>query len=123
MGYESISIGKNKGVNLKKKRAERKGVPAEEGSGAHEVGGRLLLCSVQSCLPCSWTTSCCARHSLRTSEVCMLKTQVDMQEQSPAMSWKFRCHIRRELDDSVLLEGNILEEGVPSSLPCLVLKI
>lgn len=47
-----------------------------------------------------------------------------MQEQNPAMSWTFRCHIRRELEDSVLLEGNIFEgEGVPCSLPCLVLKI
>ena len=36
MSYESISIGKNKGMNLKKKRAERKGIPAE-GNGAHEV--------------------------------------------------------------------------------------
>lgn len=51
MGYESISIGRNKGLNLKKKRTERKGVPAEEGSGAHEVWRLSVLCLVQSLFP------------------------------------------------------------------------
>lgn len=49
---------------------------------------------------------------------------MDVQKQRPEMSWKFRCHLRRELEEQVLLENDILEgEGGPYSLPYPVLYL